>query len=437
MTPHRRSFATFIVLWVIVVASVLLASIEGSAFRQAAGGRESLARMRAYWAARGGVEATLARLEYDTQNPDPSDAYLVMDDMAAVAQGTFQDAEYIVAYSGPTGDILGPADAHAKLNINALGTDSLMLLPYMTEDVADAIQDWVDSDDDVRPLGAEVGQYQSLPYPYNPRNSMIRSMAELELVLGVEPEFVRGEDWNLNGLLDPNEDDGNDSWPPDNRDGKLDAGWSGILTAVSRDGGLAASGQARLDLTTTDAGELAKRIGVDTTQAEVIVNYATLAQNVTLADFLRTDLNRLRDPSTNRAINASAQALTRDQLGALLNETTIGATSTDPKPGKLNINTCEAEVLEYLPQMDSSLADAIIGERSARTFGFASVADLLDVPGMTRNRLAQIYPLIDVRSNVYVATVRGRDTRTGTEVEIVATLDRSALPVMIREVRVR
>ena len=37
------------------------------------------------------------------------------------------------------------------------------------------------------------------------------------------PEFVRGEDWNLNGRLDPNEDDGDISYPPDNSDGKLDA----------------------------------------------------------------------------------------------------------------------------------------------------------------------------------------------------------------------
>jgi DNA uptake protein ComE-like DNA-binding protein len=434
--PSRPAFATFLVLWVIVIAAVLLVGLESSAFQQAAGGREALARVRSAWAARAGGVATLARLEYDTLNPDTTDAFIVVDDMADAAQGSLDGSEYQVAYSSPTGDVLGPADAAAKINVNTMTAEEMMLLTYMTEDVADAVLDWVDPDDDVNPLGAEIGQYQSLPFPYIPRNAPLRSLAEMELVLGVEPEFVRGEDWNLNGLLDANEDDGDDSFPPDNRDGKLDAEWSGLITTASLESTLGASGEELLDLTATDSSTLAKRTGIDTTQAEVIINYAAVATSGTLADFLRTDLNRLRDPTTNQPINASARALSREQLAALLNETSFGP-PLPGTPGKLNINSCEVEALEYGLQSDSALADAIISERSARSFGFTSVADLLDVPGMTRNRLAQVFPLLTTRSSVYIATVRGRDTATGLETEMVATLDRSTLPVSIRELRVR
>ncbi|MCC6660270.1 MAG: general secretion pathway protein GspK [Phycisphaerales bacterium] len=433
------AFATFLVLWVIVISSVLLVGIESAAFQQAAGGREALARVRSTWAARAGVEATLARLEYDTRNPDTTDAFLVVDDMADAARGTLGGgggAEYLVAYSSPTGDVLGPADAHAKINVNTASSNTMMAMPYMTEDVADAILDWVDADDDVNPLGAEIGQYQGLPFPYIPRNAPLRSLAEMELILGVEPEFVRGEDWNLNGLLDAGEDDGDDSFPPDNRDGRLDAGWSGLLTTQSREPMLGSSGEELLDLTAADSGTLVKRLGIDNQQAEVVVNYAALATGGTLADFLRTDLNRLRNPTTNQPMDAGARALTREQLGALLNETSFGPPAPGV-PGKLNINMCEAEPLEYLLGSDLTLADAIISERSARSFGFTSLADLLDVPGMTRNRLAQLFPLLTVRSSAYIATVRGRDTATGLETEIVATLDRSTLPVSIRELRIR
>jgi hypothetical protein len=38
---------------------------------------------------------------------------------------------------------------------------------------------------------------------------------------------------------------------------------------------------------------------------------------------------------------------------------------------------------------------------------------------------------------VYVVTSRGRDRRTGLETEIVATLDRSTVPVTIQELLVR
>ena len=63
--------------------------------------------------------------------------------------------------------------------------------------------------------------------------------------------------------------------------------------------------------------------------------------------------------------------------------------------------------------------------------------DLLKVPSLNRARLARLYPLLTVRSNVYVVTCRGRDLRTGLEVEMIATLDRSALPVVIKDLRVR
>ena len=56
---------------------------------------------------------------------------------------------------------------------------------------------------------------------------------------------------------------------------------------------------------------------------------------------------------------------------------------------------------------------------------------------MTRNELAVIYELLTTRSNVYIVTSRGRDTRTGIEVEITATLDRSALPLTIKDLRMR
>jgi len=56
---------------------------------------------------------------------------------------------------------------------------------------------------------------------------------------------------------------------------------------------------------------------------------------------------------------------------------------------------------------------------------------------MGRRQLANIYELLCVRSSVYVVTSRGRDARTGLEVEMMATLDRSRLPVVLTEVLVR
>jgi DNA uptake protein ComE-like DNA-binding protein len=446
--PARRAFATFLVIWVLAIAVVFVAAVQQSAFRQAASGREALARLRAAWAARAGVEAMMARLEYDTESPDLTDAFAVVDDMAEAAEGRVAGAAYLVSHttdpgSRDPGDVYGPADAHAKVNINTMPSEALMLLPYMTQDVADAILDWIDDDDDVRPQGAEIGQYQSGPYPYEPRNAPLRSMAELELVAGVEPWYVRGEDWNLSNLLDPGEDDGRDSWPDDDKNGKLDAEWSQIVTASSAGDVLADSGKARLILDEASESDIAKRLDVDSTQARAI---ATLvAAGVPIPSLLASDLQSLMDaqsPPSGQNGGTRRQtryrALTPEQLAALLAETVETAPDpAAPRPGKLNINTCPASMLEYIPGLDPALADSIVLELGARSKGFTSLVDLLGVPGMSRRRLAALVPYLTVRSNVYIVTSRGVDERTGIESEVVATIDRSSLPAVITEWRVR
>jgi type II secretory pathway component PulK len=436
-SPRRRGFAILLVLWVLVIAAVVIGAVQATAFSEAVSGRAAIARTRAHWAARAGIEATIARLEYGTENPDLTDAFTIMLDMTDVAQDTLADAAYQVSHTEAGKEILGPADAHAKINLNLMTSQSLLTLPYMTEDVADAILDWIDADDDVNPLGAEVGYYQGLLNSYQPRNDLFRSIQELELVANVVPEFVRGEDWNLSGRLDPNEDDANTTWPPDSADGKLDAEWSGILTAMSVDDVLAVSGQPRVELISAAAGDVAKATGVDLDQAEVMVKYAQEAESPTMADFIRTNLSQLRG-ADGQPINRQARNLTNEQLALVLDECEIENTSTlGPIPGKVNINTCPAEVLEYIPQLNASLADSILLERDSMPKGFTSIVDLLNVPGITRGRLAQIHNLLTVRSNVYVVTCRGRDLKTGFEVEMVATVDRSSLPVRITELLTR
>lgn len=447
-TPaRRRAFATLFVLGALLIAISGVGALQIASIGQAQSGREALAQARAYWAARAGVEAMLARLEFDTDAADATDAFATLDAMVAVAEGTLEGAaSYRVATFDDGREVLGPADAHAKLNVNRLSAEQMLELePLMTEDIADALIDWVDSDDDASPLGAEAGYYQGSAYPYEPRNATVRSIVELELIAGVDQRDVRGEDWNLNGLLDPNEDDGDASWPPDNADGVLDSAWSGLLTAASVDGGLTPSGNELLDLTRASADDIAERTGMDARQAEVVSEAATRGVATSLSTFIIRDLtvlNRQLNPSLTRR-QSQVPPLTVEQLGKLLDETTMpdpfaqAAGVTGPLPGRVNLNTASTRVLESIPEISSSIADAIISERSARPQGFANVAELLEVPGMTRRDLAVIHQLLTTRSTTFIVTSRGRDERTGIDVEITATLDRSTLPVTIREIRVR
>ena len=58
--------------------------------------------------------------------------------------------------------------------------NDLLTFLDLTEDVADSILDWVDSDEDVRELGAESGFYmRNKAFRYVPRNAPLRSLQEV------------------------------------------------------------------------------------------------------------------------------------------------------------------------------------------------------------------------------------------------------------------
>lgn len=153
----------------------------------------------------------------------------------------------------------GVTDEAGKLNVNALIQfdptgqqlrDTLIKLPNMTEEIADAIVDWVDSDDTARAAGAEASHYAGLNPPYLTKNGPLNSVEELLLVRGVTPQLLLGNDRNRNGVLDPGEEDGGDA----NR------GWSDFLTVYGRELNADAAGSPRIDLTGSDLRTLSEQL---------------------------------------------------------------------------------------------------------------------------------------------------------------------------------
>jgi uncharacterized membrane protein YgcG len=151
----------------------------------------------------------------------------------------------------------GLMDESAKLNLNLLLTMKLdddeihtllLNIPGMTIEVADCILDWIDTDDTKRPYGAESEIYEAMSPPYRAKNGPLESLDELLMVQGVTPALLYGEDANRNGLLDPNENDGDASPPLDNHNGVLDHGWVSFLTAYSRESNLRADGRPKIHL---------------------------------------------------------------------------------------------------------------------------------------------------------------------------------------------
>jgi hypothetical protein len=451
----------FIVLWAVAIGALVLSSVQLFGFRQSMLGRQALGRVQARWAARGGIEYTIAIMADHTTQPVVGDAFAMVRDFDQVRQGTLDAggaarATWDIRHNADGRDWWGPMDEHSKLNLNSASADPGLLQRFrdLPPDVADAILDWTDSDDEERALGAERHYYLGFSMPYEPRNYPMRSIAELELVAGIWPEHLRGEDWNMNNRLDPNEDDGDLSFPPDNADGRLDAGWSGLMTTLSVTGGMSASGQERINLLTAQTEAIQERLGVDGDQAGALVAFAN-QPNARLETLLITYMDqqaqaereasaRSQPPApqsaqpTRRSGNQaqSGPVLTEEQLRAVFDEASIG----DPKrraAGKLNINTVSEELLLELFSDNQHLADEILYLRGSRLEGITSLVDLIGIPAFADDpaALQLAATLMDTRSNVYSICSRGRSDITGAEVEIFVVVDRSTVPLRILEYR--
>lgn len=452
----RRGSVLAIVIWSIAICATVAATVQVLATRQSVMGMEALARVQARWAARAGVETMIAIMEYHTENADATDALALIKDLENSSAGELETGTYDIRHFIDGVEWAGPLDEHAKMNINLVSKANLINMRDMTPDVADAIADWRDSDDDSGLLGAEAAYYRNRGTSYLPRNANLRSFAELELIAGVWPEYARGEDWNLNGRLDPNEMDGDLSWPDDDGDETLEQGWSGMLTAASRTSPLAPSGLPKIPLKVATPEEVSERCGISSGQASTLIAYAK-QPNARLENLLVTPLATLAQQGQNRggqpqnpqpgrtgrssggqtrmgAANSGDAALSMDQVGVVLNECMIDE-FTRPAPGKININTVSGEVLTEIFDLNPKLSASIVSRRDARPEGITSLSELLEIPGMTPQILQPIARYLDVQSWVFTITSRGQAKSLGTEAEMIVTVNRSTLPATIQEYR--
>jgi type II secretory pathway component PulK len=268
VSSARRGVVLIAVLVVVVLLS--LAAYQYSDFMmeeyKANDSYLRSAQTRAY--AESGVHYLAAVL----QTPDAINNFLAGNpfDNAAAFQGIMVNEKAAPRFIGrfsvvspldpddPSGNTqgfrFGVTDEGGKINLNALlqldssgrlALNMLMQLPNMTEDIANAILDWLDPDDDERSGGAENITYSVMGYRC--KNGPLDSLDELLMVKGVTPQLLYGNDRNRNGILDPNEDDGS---------GVLDRGWSAYFTLNSRELNVDSQGNPRINVNGKDLNQL-------------------------------------------------------------------------------------------------------------------------------------------------------------------------------------
>lgn len=281
----------------------------------------------------------------------------------------------------------GLIDEASKLNLNTATLEMLQNLPRMTPQLAAAIIDWRDADSDTTQDGAETETYSRLNPPYQSKNARFESIEELRLLLGADPEILYGEDANRNGVLDPNENDGDLSWPMDNRDGKLDPGILEFVTVYSLEPNVRTNGSPRINVNGGGETNLTQLLQEKFEQARV----NQITQRLSGAG------------TTNRTVLEFylRSGMTAEEFAQIEGDITV--TNATVIEGLINVNTASAEVLACVPGIGFDKAQQVVNVRQSKGEILTSIAWVTEV--LDQASALQAAPYITGRSYQFTADI--------------------------------
>ena len=353
----------------------------------------------------------------------------------------------------PEGYRFGLVDESSKINVNALpfydawqpgsARQILMSLPSMTEEIADAILDWVDDDDEEREYGTEGSYYRGLSPPHDVKNGPMDSIDELLLVRDITPDLLFGLDVNRNGVLDQDETIGTNA---STLEADMYLGWASYITLFSKETNLNDEGLVRININGPDLVQLQADLksAFDDQWTNYIIQYringpAAAApdaetDSIVSAAEIPLDLNGSEVGSFTFAsvvdlVDTYVEIDNGDETSTFLrspiNLETMGLAMTtamksltvyegDSIPGRINIMQAPRRTLEGIPGMDTELIDSILQVREYEL----DDPDFLDLNRnyetwllteflVDVNTMKTLMPFICVGGDVYQAEVIG------------------------------
>jgi type II secretory pathway component PulK len=273
-------------------------------------------------------------------------------------------------------------DEASKANINNTNiygnpdtsTNLLQNLPQMTIQLASCIYDWSTSNANPTQNGAKSSIYQGLNPAYYCKQTNFETVDELRLVYNMNLDLLYGEDANLNGALDPNENDGQTLPPNDNSDGTLDSGFLEYVTIYTHEPtnfGIPTASLANMYVTT---------------------NRMSVTNSSGLSSFIQTNFSTVySDIQQKLQTMSGGSTAPTSVLDFILQSGISEADFITIEPylygsnlvGLININTATAATLACIPGISSNNAQGIINYRQG-------------VPG----RLNSIYWLKDAMASL-------------------------------------
>ncbi len=360
---QRRGTVLVATMWILTVLAGMVLVLAGSMRIEAACSANHLARQQASAVESGAIQYVVANLD-GLNGQVPTDT-----DMPCQGVRVGDGAFWIIRPDCDDGTdaVYGVADEGSKVNLNTGSAEMLSKLPDMTPEVAAGILDWRDSDSELSVGGAESEYYLLLPDPYECKNAPLETVEELLLVKLADKELLFGEDANRNGRLDDNENDADETDPPDNRDGRLDAGIYHFVTVYSSESNVSASGSKRINVNQAGTRELSNVLGESVSGKR-------------LGDIL--NLARLGRPFQNILDFYYRTGMKMEEFKAITDRLTT--TNQDTLRGLINVNTAPSQVLLSLPGLEEADVGALIAARSGGTADQTSIAWVADALSSTK-----------------------------------------------------
>ena len=408
-------------LWCLALLSVIVIGVLHTARMDLLVVKNYGDRIQAHYLALAGIEkakALLYRDGLDRSRSQKNHSGNFYDDAQQFREVPFGRGVFNVIRRGRPdeggGIIYGVSDEESRLNVNTASADGLAKLQNMTPDVATAIVNWRGGDSTA--VAAEAQYYAGLQPPYQPRNGPFQTVRELLMVRGVTPDLLLGRDVHQNGMLA--------AAAQNDLAGSVesaDLGWAGILTVDSTVQNVNAAGEDRVNIQSADESSLTAVRGITPQIARAIVSYRGQHQFQSIADLLDVTPPQNQNPQGSGGANDSDQSGNRVVNENLFMDIADDVTTENSQslPGAININTADLDVLVCLPGMTRELAQAIISQRQSGGF-FASTAELLKVPDLTRDIFKQIAPLVTARSETFRILSEGTISSTGARQRIQA-----------------
>jgi len=347
-TAGRPGTVLIAAMWIALVLAGLVL-VFGRSMRVAAlSAANRRAAMEAEWIARGALAFLLAETDGTDGTTEPG----VDIAMEAVEVGA---GYFWLLRPNPEDDAVpafGIRDEAGKINVNEADVGMLAMLPGMTDELAAAVADWRDPDG-AGDGGAGSEHYLLLAPPYLCKSGPLETVEELLLLKGATMAILFGEDANRNGLLDANENDGDDGRPSDNRDGRLDRGVWDFVTTCTSEANTPAAADA-VDVNSTGTTRL-----------------SSLLQEVVSSERLFTVVTQVRSnrPYASVLDFYARSGLTAAEFARIAGQLTVGDRAR--QAGLVNLRTAPKQALLCLPGMEETDADALIAKRTK-----SSAADL-------------------------------------------------------------